>query len=134
MASATEQEPLAELLQCGIKFHKFDARVGDVTVNCEIMKMKDSLYLWIGDYTNPTMEDLSFSFTSNIGTQPIATKIMGAIADATSTNMAKRLSIKIGKPVYVSFNVTADNMLLLGIEKRIQEEFKMHNDLLDFEH
>ncbi|EFN69599.1 Proteasome assembly chaperone 4, partial [Camponotus floridanus] len=106
--------------------HKFDARVGDVTINCEIMKMKDSLYLWIGDYTNPTMEDLSFSFTSNIGTQPIATKIMGAIADATSTNMAKRLSIKIGKPVYVSFNVTADNMLLLGIEKRIQEEFKMH--------
>lgn len=134
MANATEQEPQAELLQCGIKFHKFVARVGDVTVNCEIIKMEDSLYLWIGDSTNPTMDDLSFSFTSNFKTQPIATKIMGAVADATSTNMARRLSIKLGKPVYVSFNVTADNMLLLGIEKRIQEEFKMHDDLAGFKH
>lgn len=134
MENTTEQEPCAELLQCGIKFHKFVAKVGDVTINCEIMKMKDSLYLWIGDCTNPTMEDLSFSFTSNFEKQPIATKIMGAVADATSTNIAKRLSIKLGKPVYVSFNVTADNMLLLGIERRIQEEFKIHNDLSNFEH
>ncbi|XP_070166110.1 proteasome assembly chaperone 4 [Polyergus mexicanus] len=134
MANTMEQKPRAELLQCGIKFHKFVAKVGDITINCEIMKMKDSLYLWIGDCTNSTMEDLSFSFTSDFEKHPIATKIMGAVADATSTNIAKRLSIKLGKPVYVSFNVTVDNMLLLGIEKRIQEEFKIHNDLSDFEH
>ncbi|XP_029162995.1 proteasome assembly chaperone 4-like [Nylanderia fulva] len=130
MANPTEQE----LLQCSIKFHNFVAKVGDVTIKCEIIKMEDSLYLWIGDSANSTMDDLSFSFTSNCKTQPIATKIMGAVADATSTNIARRFSIKLGKPVYVSFNVTADNMLLLGIEKRVQEEFKMHNDLLSFEH
>ncbi|XP_072760474.1 proteasome assembly chaperone 4 [Anoplolepis gracilipes] len=134
MADVKEQESPVELLQCGIKFHQFVATVGDVTINCEIMKMEDSLYLWIGDSTNPTMEDLSFSFTSNLEAQPITTKIMGAIADTTSANMARRLSIKLGKPIYVSFNVTANNMLLLGIEKRVQEEFKVHGNLLNFEH
>lgn len=125
-----EQELPAGLLQCGIKFHKFNAKIGDVTINFEIIMMQDSLYLWIGDYTNPTIEDLSISFILNTGTRPIVTKLMGSIENSTSSNMARRLSVKLGKPVYVSFNVTADNMLLLGIEKRIQEEFQMHKELL----
>ncbi|EFN83492.1 Proteasome assembly chaperone 4 [Harpegnathos saltator] len=92
--------------------------------------MENCLYLWIGDCNNPTMEDLSFALASNFQRQPIATKIMGAVADATSTNMAKRLSMKLGRPVYVSFNITADNITLPGIERKIQEEFKTHADLL----
>lgn len=78
------------------------------------------------------MEDLSLALVSNCERQSIATKIMGAVADATSANMAKRLSMKLGKPVYVSFNVTADNITLPGIERRIHEEFKTHVDLLSF--
>lgn len=94
--------------------------------------MEDCLYLWIGDSTNRSMEDLSFALKSSFERQPIATKIMGSVADATSTNMAKRLSMKLGKPIYVSFNVTANNITLPGIERRIQEEFKTHADLLSF--
>lgn len=132
MASATEERSEVELLPCSFKFHDFVAKVGDINIHCQIIKMEDCLYLWIGDSTNRSMEDLSFALKSSLESQPIATKIMGSIADATSTNMAKRLSMKLGKPVYVSFNVTANNITLPGIERRIQEEFKTHADLLSF--
>lgn len=121
-----------ELLPCNFKFHDFVAKVSDININCQIIKMEDCLYLWIGDSTNPSMEDLSFALTSSFERQPIATKIMGSVADATSINMAKRLSMKLGKPIYVSFNITPDNITLPGIERRIHEEFKKHADLLSF--
>lgn len=128
--ASTEQEASGELLQCSFKFHNFTAKVSDITVNCQIIKTEYCLYIWIGDCNNPNIEDLSFALMPNLGKQPIATKIMGAVADTTSTNMAKRLSMKLGKPVYVSFNITADNIVLPGIERKIQEEFKTHADLL----
>ncbi|XP_014485916.1 PREDICTED: uncharacterized protein LOC106750238 [Dinoponera quadriceps] len=130
MADIQEQRIDGQFLPCSFKFHKFAVRVSDTTINCQIIKMENCLYLWIGDSNNPSMEDLSFALTSKLERQPIATKIIGAVADATSTNMAKRLSMKLGKPVYVSFNVTANNITLPGIERRIQEEFKAHADLL----
>lgn len=132
MANTQEQRTDEEFSPCSFKFHSFSARVSDVTINCKIIKMENCLYLWIGNCNNPSMEDLSFALASNFESQPIATKIMGTVADATSTNMAKRLSMKLGKPVYVSFNITADNITLPGIERRIQEEFKTHAELLSF--
>ncbi|EZA61761.1 hypothetical protein DMN91_003559 [Ooceraea biroi] len=121
-----------KLMPCTFKFHNFNIKVGDVTISCEIIKMEDCLYLWIGDCANPNMNDLSFALMSRFERQPIATKIMGAVADPTSTNVASRLSMKLGKPVYVSFNATANNITLPAIEKGIQEEFKTHADLLSF--
>ncbi|KYM99049.1 Proteasome assembly chaperone 4 [Cyphomyrmex costatus] len=129
MACVTENRSGVELLPCSFRFHNFVVKVSDTNINCQIIRMKDSLYLWIGDSINGSMEDLSFALTSSFERQPIATKIIGSIADATSTNMAKRLSMKLGKAVYVSFNITPNNIILPGIERRIQEEFKAHTDL-----
>ncbi|XP_047343747.1 proteasome assembly chaperone 4-like isoform X2 [Vespa velutina] len=69
---------------------------------------------------------------SNYESVPIATKIMGAVADETSTNIAKRLTKKLGKPVYVSFNLQADRILLPQIEQRIHQEFKTNEELTIF--
>ncbi|KYN50218.1 PREDICTED: uncharacterized protein LOC108771188 [Cyphomyrmex costatus] len=129
MASATENRSGVELLPCSFRFYNFVAIINDTNINCQLIRMEDSLYLWIGDSINGSMEDLSFALTSSFERQPIATKIIGSIADATSTNMAKRLSMKFGKAVYVSFNITPNNIILPVIESRIQEEFKAHIDL-----
>lgn len=130
MADIQDQRDSEAFLPCSFKFHNFSAKISDITVNYEIIKMENSLYLWIGD--DGKMDDLSFALASDLDRQSIVTKIIGP-ADATSTNMAKRLSMKLGKPVYVSFNVTASNIILPEIERRIQEEFKTHADLLSFE-
>lgn len=131
MANTQEQEVDGKFLPCSFKFHKFSDRVCDMTINCEIIKMDNCLYLWIGDRNNPKMSDLSFALGLN-SEKPIATKIMGSVMDTTSLSMANRLSTKLGKPVYVSFNTTVDNITLVSIENRIQEEFKTHADLLCF--
>ncbi|XP_011706188.1 PREDICTED: uncharacterized protein LOC105461391 isoform X2 [Wasmannia auropunctata] len=95
MASTAEKKSEVNLLPCTFKFHNFVAKISDININCQVIKMEDCLYLWIGDFTNGSMGDLSFALTSNLERQPISTKIM-------------------------------------GIERRIQEEFKTHADLLSF--
>lgn len=132
MVNTTESEATRELLPCSFKFHEFHAKISDITINCHIIKMEDCLYLWVGDGTSNKMEDLSFALISSHGSDAIATKIMGGVSDTTSMSIARRLTMKLGKPVYVSFNVTTNNMLLSSIEKRIQEEFKKSPDLLSF--
>lgn len=131
-STAEEQNSQGDLLPCSFMFHEFVTKITDVNIACQIIKMEDSLFLWVGDCNNPNMDDLSFALVSNSDKRPIATKIMGTVADATSTNMARRLTMKLGKPVYVSFNITADNITLPGIERRIQEEFKTCADLFSF--
>lgn len=119
-----------ELAPSSFKFHDFVIKVGEIKFACQTIRLPTSLYLWIGDVNEEKMNDLSYAFTSNYDPLPVATKLIGSTADSSSCNIAKRLTKKCGMPVYVSFNVTADNFTLLGIEKSISEEFKTHPDIL----
>ncbi|XP_012274958.1 proteasome assembly chaperone 4 isoform X2 [Orussus abietinus] len=127
-----EEEATEKLLPCSFQFHDFVLPVGDLQISCQIIKMEDSFYLWVGDFNERAMNDLSLAIMTKYEVQPVSTRLMGSVADATSTNMAQRLAKKYGKPVYVSFNVTTNNLLLPGIEKAIQEHFKNHPDVLCF--
>lgn len=129
MASDTETNRHSQY-PCNFKFHEFVDE--EVRISCHIIRMEDSLYLWVGDAKHSAMNNLAFALRSNYESVPIATKIMGAVADETSTNVAKRLTKKLGKPVYVSFNLQADRMLLPQIEKRIYQEFKTNEELTIF--
>ena len=123
-----------EMMPCSFKFHNFEDSIGESSIVCHIMKMEKSLYVWVANSSDQCMKDLALGFATNknIKIPPIATKIMGPIVDETSNSIALRLSKKIGTPVYVSFNVNADNLSLPGIERRIYQEFKDHPELLDF--
>lgn len=122
------------LVESSFKFHNFNDQVGEVKLYCQIVKMENSLYLWVSDYNEQNMNDLSLAFTmdSEMKKSSVSTKIMGPIADQTSSNIASRLSKKTGKPIFVSFNVTADNLTMPNLERRIHEEFKLHPELLAF--
>lgn len=93
--------------------------------------MQDSLYIWIGNFSDNKMNDLSLALSSVYEKTPISTKLLGSIADSTSTNMAKRLAKKLGTPVYVSFNIQADNLSMPAIEKKIQQEISINLASLD---
>lgn len=129
-----QKQDKTDLLPCSFKIHDFSAQVGEVMLQCQIMKMEGSLYLNVGNSKESVMNDLSLALLpGNEKTQaPISTKLIGSLVDETSTSIAARLAKKSGKTVYVSFNVTVDNMTLPGIEKRIHEEFKNHPELLAF--
>ncbi|XP_058803173.1 uncharacterized protein LOC131671063 [Phymastichus coffea] len=132
MSVAKETDDV-QLLPCSFQFHDFHDQVGEVRLVCQMMKMDNSLYMWISDYNEPNMKDLSLAFTiDNEPNKPVvSTKIMGPVVDETSINIANKLSKKTGKPIYVSFNANADNLTLPNIERRIYEEFKNHPELLE---
>lgn len=117
---------------CSFKFHKFVDQVGEVSISCHIIKMEDCLYLWVGNATHSVMSDLAFALQSKYQSEPIVTKIMGSLVDDTSANIAKRLTKRLGKPVYVSFNVQANKIFLPQVEQRIMQEFKTHKELAIF--
>lgn len=130
MGTAEDQ---LEFLPCSFQFHNFQDKVGEVRISCQIIKMDKSLYVWVGDCNEQNMKDLALAFVmeNNSKKPPVSTKILGSIADEISTNIATRLATKSGKPVFVSFNLTVDNLVLPNIERRIHEEFKQHPELLD---
>lgn len=128
----TVEEEL-EILPCSFQFYDFSDKVGEVRISCQFIKMDKSLYLWVGDPNEGIMKDLALAFVmeNNPKKSPVTTKILGSIADDLSTNIASRLAKKAGKPVYVSFNLNVDNLILPSIERRIHEELKQHPELLD---
>lgn len=120
-----------ELLPCSFQFHDFHDTVGQVGLQCQFMKMDQSLYVWVGD-DDENMKDLALGFAmqNQSKNSVLATKIMGPIDNEVSSDLARRLSKKSGKPVYVSFNLTVDNLNLPNIERRIYQEFQIHPELL----
>ncbi|KAJ8673944.1 hypothetical protein QAD02_005206 [Eretmocerus hayati] len=124
----------AGLLPCSFQFHEFHDEVGQLKIYCQFMKMEKSLFLWVGDYAEQSFNDLALAFMMD-SEQPkkpvLTTKIMGPVANEVSINLATRLSKKSGLPVYVSFNITVDNLSLPNVERRINEELSKHPELLN---
>ncbi|KAF4521886.1 hypothetical protein B566_EDAN008389 [Ephemera danica] len=105
-----------------LKLHQFTAELMTVPVFFEALKLKDSLFLWIGSETR-TFSDLGIAM-------PIApndvttTRLLGSVHLQTPSDlMARRLSTKLNKPVYLSYNIKMDDSVLMKtIEKKIHEE------------
>lgn len=116
--------------KCDLKFHEFMTEIGDLSIVCHMIKMEDSLYVWVGNYNDYAMNDLSFAIKSPYEKEPLTTKIMGSIVNDCSSNLAKRLSKKLSMPVYISFNVQVNNFSLLVIERRIQNELNLHPEIV----
>ncbi|XP_043474934.1 proteasome assembly chaperone 4-like [Leptopilina heterotoma] len=120
-----------EIEPSNFKCHKFDTGFGEIKISGHVIKMEKSIYLWVGDKNENTMNDFCLAMPTNYETQPIATKLFGPIADTTSMSIAKRLAKKFSIPIYVSFNLNVDNLSLPGIEKCLQTELGNIPDLIN---
>lgn len=112
------------------KCHEFTHFMFNFNVKFEIVKMKDSILIWIGDFEKPLLLDLSYGVQTKYEPLPTTTKILGtASSDTASMMIAKRLAKKLKKPVYISFNLPlTPNNLLKDIEIRLIEEIELHSD------
>ncbi|XKL61924.1 hypothetical protein PGB90_001757 [Kerria lacca] len=120
-----------EYTESSFKLNEFSHTILDITVKFEVLKMKDSCFIWIGDNSNPLFSDLSFGIKSLYSPYPVATKILGtASTDTTSLTIAEKLCKKLKKPVYLSFNVPiTSNYLLEEVEKRLNEEIEINCEI-----
>lgn len=117
---------VATIEYCEPNLHSygFQFKACDQGVMVKTLKFEKSLFLWIGVASQPILDDLALSMSTPYGQDPLQTKLMGDVLNMTSMNLASRLSKKLNKPVYISFNLDCDKMSLSAIETKIVEEMK----------
>ncbi|XP_006138880.2 proteasome assembly chaperone 4 [Pelodiscus sinensis] len=107
----------------GISLHDFSGRAGEQLAHFHVMRLRDSLFLWVG--AEPALRSLAVAMCSPHDSIPVSTSLLGDASDTTSNSLAQRLAKKTKKQVFVSYNLpNTDSSFMLHIENRIKEEMK----------
>ncbi|XP_029204660.2 proteasome assembly chaperone 4-like [Acropora millepora] len=111
-----------EMVESKFKIHTFSDTLLDQTVHFQVLRMKDSLYIWIG--SSPELSSLAVAMCTRYDSVPSVANLLGSKADLNSSTLAQRLAKKTKKQCFVSYNVPTENMLLSLVEQRINQEIK----------
>ncbi|KAJ3648417.1 hypothetical protein Zmor_020222 [Zophobas morio] len=109
--------------------HKFNAVISERKIVYQVVKMTDSLLIFINEKDNMQFSTLFLSLMNRYDTQPICTRLFGDFTVEVSKGIASRLAKKLCKAVYVSCNMEEDRTLLTLIEQRMYEEIKENPDM-----
>ncbi|CAM5091371.1 unnamed protein product [Eretmochelys imbricata] len=105
----------------GISLHDFCGRAGEQLVHFHAMRLRDSLFLWVG--AEPALRSLAVAMCSPYDSIPVSTSLLGGASDTISNSLAQRLARKTKKQIFVSYNLqNTDSSFTLHIENRIKEE------------
>ncbi|KAK7802295.1 hypothetical protein U0070_012817 [Myodes glareolus] len=106
-----------------VSLHNFSARLWEQLIHFHVMRLTDSLFLWVG--ATPHLRNLAVAMCSRYDPIPVCTSLFGDTSDATSSGLAQRLARKTSKQVFVSYNLSnTDSNFTLLVENRIKEEME----------
>ncbi|KAM9199044.1 proteasome assembly chaperone 4 isoform 1-T1 [Mergus octosetaceus] len=91
----------------GIVLHDFSGRLGEQRVHFHAMRLRDSLFLWVG--AAPALSSLAVAMCSPRDGVPVSTSLLGDPSDTASACLAQRLGA--GK---VSVDITSTSSLSLS--------------------
>ncbi|NWZ83641.1 PSMG4 protein, partial [Poecile atricapillus] len=128
--------------------HDFSGQLGEQRVHFHAMRLRDSLFLWVG--AAPALASLAVAMCSPRDSIPVAASLLGDPSDTASSCLAQRLgrcgrggcgrgvrgngagrpgrdragpASKTKKQIFVSYNLqNTDSNFTLLIENRIKEE------------
>ncbi|XP_054841607.1 proteasome assembly chaperone 4 [Eublepharis macularius] len=104
-----------------ISLHNFCGRLSEQLVHFHAMRLRDSLFLWIGEA--PQLSSLAVAMCTPRDSIPASTSLLGDASDSTSNCLAQRLASKTKKQIFVSYNIkNTDSSFILLVENRIKEE------------
>lgn len=109
-----------------MELHSFQEVLCEKLILYQILRLQDSVFIWVGASENPAMEDLSLAIQTPYSDKILETRILGIGNEDTPTTLANHIARKIGQPAYVSINVPFDRLLFPAIEKRLFEEIKQN--------
>ncbi|NXL68549.1 PSMG4 protein, partial [Chordeiles acutipennis] len=73
----------------GIALHDFSGRLGEQQVHFHAMRLRDSLFLWVG--AAPALASLAVAMCSPRDSVPVAASLLGDPSDTASACLAQRL-------------------------------------------
>ncbi|KAG8283705.1 proteasome assembly chaperone 4-like [Homalodisca vitripennis] len=106
--------------------HSFSEKVGSTGVLFKVLKMKDSLFVWIGSSQEPKLVNMCVAMKNPYESLPLTTQVLGSRTDEMSPGLASQLTRRLNKPVFVGVNVELDRFLFPEVTKRLNEEIKKH--------
>lgn len=127
--SLRTEKATVEYVEPSFEVHNFTTSMSqDEGLVCiQVLKMENSLFVWIGSQGVPTFQDLSVAMNTSYDRLPLISKLMGGQCDSVSSNLSSKLSKKLGITVYVSFNLPSEDRIVIeNVEKMIQEEIRTH--------
>jgi hypothetical protein len=126
--SASSGTGSIEYMKSNFQVHNFVTEIAETLVQFQVLKMENSLFVWIGSGTDPAFSDLGMALNSSYDRLALSTRLMGLNTDMMSLNLASRLSKKFQRTVFVSYNLPSDRLILSAVEKRLQEEVTAYRD------
>uniref|UniRef100_A0A8C0N322 Proteasome assembly chaperone 4 n=1 Tax=Canis lupus familiaris TaxID=9615 RepID=A0A8C0N322_CANLF len=74
-----------------VSLHNFSARLWEQLVHFHVMRLTDSLFLWVG--ATPHLRNLAVAMCNRYDSIPVSTSLLGDTSDTTSTGLAQRLGM-----------------------------------------
>lgn len=122
-----DKEPVKlEMAESNLKTHSFTEKIGTILVSFSVLKLKDSLFVWVGSSDEPKLMNMCVAMKSSYESLPLTSQILGPHSDDLSSGLASQLSRRLNKPVFVSVNLQIDRFLFPEVTKRLKEEIKIN--------
>eukprot|EP00898_Chlorokybus_atmophyticus_P008935 jgi/Chlat1/9042/Chrsp94S08303 len=81
------------------------------TVHFQILELDKQVFVWVG-HGVPRLGNLHAATPTKFDRVPSVTTLFGGGANDPAATIAQRLSLKLGKPVLLSYNLPANTPLL----------------------
>lgn len=101
--------------------HYFTADLFDSNYVFRVLKMNQSLFIYIGQSGCESFDELAMAMPVN---DFISTTIIGTQHGSESEELAQQLTRRLKKQVFVSYNLPMNAQIRLMLVKRIAEEIK----------
>lgn len=106
--------------------HIFTADISDSLYNYRILKMKDSLFVYLGENDCEVFTEMAMAMPMPNG-ECLVTTILGEHL-GSSQELALNFAKKLKKQVYLSCNVPQDRQIRPALSRRFIEEYKQNPD------
>ena len=107
--------------------HLFSKTIFGIDIQFSVLKMDQSVLIWIGFKEPKNFNDLSLGFQSKFNSIPLSAHLLGNATDVISKTLTSKLAKKLEKPVYLSYNIS-DNQMTPEIIKALVNEIDANPD------
>lgn len=121
-AAASAVPPPVATVPSHLTGHLFSADIADTLYNYRVLRMNQSLFVYIGCAERETFQEMAVAMPMP-GGACTATTIIGEQM-GTSHELAANFARKLQKQVYVSCNVAAEREIRPALAKRFTEEVR----------
>lgn len=101
--------------------HLFSADISDVKYNFRVLKMNQSVLIYIGPTENETFDEMAMALPT---ADAVSTTILGTQTGCDSQEMAQQFAKRLKKQVFVSCNVPLNNTIRPLVAKCVADEIK----------